>query len=416
MPKQSGAEIAAVEPAIQAYLDALVASLDLPVEERIEAREEIGSHVADVRAELIDAGMGSERASAEALRRLGPPDVLARELTRARHSRRALLAAVGGATWASAEAAARGLVLGIAGASVMVAAGMLLMAGASRLVGDGTWALSDAGWVTLAGGAVVWVSAAFAGRTFVSIVAHRSHRSAGRLRPWVAAIGGTLVGWVSLLWVDAPQNLWSVIALALIPIVFVVAALTASDRPIERSSRARRASHALLATVLITVPLLVLAAAAGVQTRASSVGQGPFSSMADLEHATGFDLPGRYIPDPPAFATVDWKVVQGSAEASLGDAALAAGRWRDLRLEAWRASPSGGEIDRAYSQPFATAPMVVESASLVGALRVDRTRNVSQWWLVVTGVAADGGRDLIARIGGGSSTFTGSAWDWLTAP
>ena len=36
--------------------------------------------------------------------------------------------------------------------------------------------------------------------------------------------------------------------------------------------------------------------------------------------------------------------------------------------------------------------------------------------LVVTGIAADGGRDLIARLGGTNSTFTGSAWDWLTAP
>jgi hypothetical protein len=56
--------------------------------------------------------------------------------------------------------------------------------------------------------------------------------------------------------------------------------------------------------------------------------------------------------------------------------------------------------------------MTVEALSV----RVDRTRDVSEWELVVTGIAADGGRDLIARLGGTNSTFTGSAWDWLTAP
>jgi hypothetical protein len=35
---------------------------------------------------------------------------------------------------------------------------------------------------------------------------------------------------------------------------------------------------------------------------------------------------------------------------------------------------------------------------------------------VVTGIAQDGGRDLIATLGGSNSTFTGSVLDWLTAP
>lgn len=60
--------------------------------------------------------------------------------------------------------------------------------------------------------------------------------------------------------------------------------------------------------------------------------------------------------------------------------------------------------------------MTIDSGRLVGAVGVDKTRDVSQWWVVVTGIAADGGRDLIATLGGGNSTFTGSAWDWVTAP
>lgn len=122
------------------------------------------------------------------------------------------------------------------------------------------------------------------------------------------------------------------------------------------------------------------------------------------------------MPDLPELGNIEWRTEHGLATASLGGAAAVTARWRDLRLEAWHALPSGGELDRAHTMPFATAPLTVQSGRLVGAVRVDRTRNVSQWQLFVTGIAADGGRDVIATLGGANSTFTGSAWGWLTAP
>jgi hypothetical protein len=67
-------------------------------------------------------------------------------------------------------------------------------------------------------------------------------------------------------------------------------------------------------------------------------------------------------------------------------------RRRDPRLEAWRAFPSRGELDQAYTLPFVVATMTIQSGRLSGAVRADRMRNVSQRWLVVTGIAADGGR------------------------
>jgi hypothetical protein len=107
---------------------------------------------------------------------------------------------------------------------------------------------------------------------------------------------------------------------------------------------------------------------------------------------------------------------QGLANGALENAAAVMTRWHDLRLEAWRASPSGGELDQAYTLPFATAPLTVQAGRLVGAVRVDSTRDVTLWWLVVTGISPDGGRDVITTLGGSNSTFTGSALDWLTAP
>lgn len=403
-------------PALDAYLDALAAALDLPRDEWIEVRDEIGAHLLDLRSELIEAGLADEAATKEALRRLGPPDVLGREMTRARQTRRATLAAVGGATWAATGAAFRGLILGIAGVTVVAVAGMLVMAAVSRLAGDGTWTLSDAGWYTVLAVAAFWVSAWLAGRTLVSVAARRSHRPADRVRPWTTVIGGTLVAWLALVWFTSAQNLFSVIALALVPAIFIAATLTGTDRPIERSRHARRASLALFATVLIAVPLLVLMAATPVQTQGSSVVRGPYASIQELLHATGQDLPGRFVPDPPEFGNIDMQLDHGLATASLGGVAAVTARWRDLRLEAWRAIFSKGELDRAYTAPFATAPMTTQSGRLVGSVRVDRSRDVSEWELVITGIAADGARDMIARLGGTNSTFTGSAWDWLTAP
>jgi hypothetical protein len=404
-----------LSPVLETYLDALAASLVLPAGERREVRDEIADHLADVRSELVEAGHGDEAADAEAIRRLGAPETLGRDITQARQTRRALLAAVGGATWAAAGAGLRGLVLGVAAVTVVAMAGMLGMAVASRVAGDGTWTLWDAGWFTAIGVTALWVSVALAGRAFVSVASRRSHRPAAQIRPWVAAIGGVLVAWLALAWLAAPQNLFSVISLVLVPVAFGAAAMTASDRPLERTRRARVASVALLAAVVIAVPLLVWIAATPVQTAVSSLENGPYPSMQDLLHATGFDLPGRFVADPPGLGAVDWRVDRGYATAALGRTAAMDGRWRDLRLEAWRASGSGGEIDRAFATPFATSPMTMQSGRLVGAVRVDRTRDVSQWWLLVTGVAADGGRDLIATVGGSNTTFTGSAWDWLTA-
>ena len=409
-------EVFRPDATFHAYLDALTASLDLPGDERVEVRDEIGTHLHDLRSELVEAGLTDEAGAEEAVRRLGPPDVLGREMTRARQTRRALLAAVGGATWAATGAAFRGLILGLATVTVVVVAGMLVTAVATRLFGDGTWTIGDAGWYTVLPVAALWVAAWSAGRTLVAVAARRSHRPAARVRPWAAAIGGTSTAWLALVWFTAPQNLFSVIALALVPAVFVAAALTGSDRAIERPGRARLASLALGATVVIAIPVLAWVAATPVQTQLSAVEDGPYATIEDLLHATGFDLPGRFVPDLPGLGATNMQVDHGLVTASIDGVAAVTARWHDLRLEAWRATQSGGQIDRASSLPFAMAPLTVQSERLVGEVRVDRTRDVSQWELVATGVAADGGRDLIATIGGMNSTFTGSAWDWLTAP
>jgi len=417
MPESGAPEPQTPGPAMDAYLAGLLAALELPSGERIEVRDEIGAHLVDLRSELVDGGLTPESAGNEAIRRLGPADALAREITRARQTRRALLAALGGATWAATGAAGRGLVLGLAGATVVAIAGMLVMAGASRVFGTGTWTLWDAGWFTAIGVAAFWVAAWLAGRTLVSVTARRSHRPAERVRVGIGLVGGLLIALVALVWFQAAQNIWSVVALALVPVVFLAASLSGTDQPTERSKKARRASLAVFATVLVAIPVLgVLIAAPVSEQGAPGVSSGPYSSMQALLPATGFDLPGRFVPDPPDLGTTAMTLDHGLATGSLENAGAVTTRWHDVRLEAWRASPSDGELDRAYTLSFASAPLTVQAGHLVGSVRVDRTRNVTLWTLVVTGIAQDGGRDLIATLGGSNSTFTGSVLDWLTAP
>ena len=133
---------------LAAYLDALVAALDLPSGDRADVREEVAAHIADLDAELREAGLTEDGAREEAIRRLGPPDLLGREMTRARQTRWALLAAVGGATWAGAGAAFRGLILGWAVVVGDFNCGRRRDGGGPRLTGSEPVSFGDPGWFT----------------------------------------------------------------------------------------------------------------------------------------------------------------------------------------------------------------------------------------------------------------------------
>lgn len=402
---------------IDAYLDELERGLDLPVDERAAVREEIGAHLLEERWNLIAEGLDPEAAATEAIRRQGDALVLGHALTRARQSRRALLAAAGAGTWAAARAAVGGWIIGAALLVVVLSIAGLALALAVRAGAVGPWAIMDQGWYLAVGVTTLWFAAWAAGRALVSAFARRAHRRAERVRVGVTIAGSLVVAWLVLVWLRGPQNLASVVALVLVPIVFAGAAWTGTDRPVERSKKARYATLGLVATLVIALPLLALAAAAPIMTTLSGVGSGPYASQADLDHALGFDMAGRAIPDGPQGSGQDWSYLNGVAQVTVEGASAVTTRWHDLRVEAWRATFATGGLDRAYQSPFATALMsVTPDGSLKGSVRVDGVRGVTDFSLVVTGVASDGQRDLIASLGGTNTSFTGSVLGWLTAP
>lgn len=396
------------------FLAELEAGLDLPATERADVRDEIRAHLEEAHAEAIAAGASAENAASAALGRLGDPRVLARELSRARHARARLLAAAGAGTLSAAGGAVRGFVLGAALLTTVLSAAAVVMAMAYRAGAIGSFRMADAGWFTAMLAVGSWFAAWHAGRSLVPTLAVRSHRRAERVRPFAALLGGLLVAWLSLGWLQAPQNLVSVSALALVPVVFVVAAATGSDDELVRSRAARRASLALFATVVVSVPLLLLAAGAPVDQRASAVGFGPYDSMGELLEAQGLDMPGRFVPDPPALEAGEWRFDRGVVRVELGNAPVLAERWTDLRLEAWRSELSTGRLERSSPRPFVTAPLSpTDRGTFVGSVRVDRTRDVSGFAVVVTGTAQDGVRDLVVTLGASNTTFSGSVVDWL---
>jgi hypothetical protein len=402
---------------IGAYLDQLARSLELPANDRAAIREEIEVHLQEEQSSLIAEGLDADAAADEAVRRQGDAANLGLALTRARQTRRALLAAAGAGTFAAAGAAVRAWILGVATLVAILLAIGLVAAILTHGGTNGGWLIEDAGWYTAVGATTLWVAAWAAGRGFVPVVAREAHRPADRVRPWIALLGGLVIAWLALAWLRVPQNLASVLVLAFVPVCFAAAALTGSDRPIGRTRLARRAGLALFATLAFGLPILAFAGTTPAAASLTPVGSGPYASMDDMLHALGFDMAGRLTAQEPDFGDESWTASNGVVTVSVDNAAVITGQWHDLRIEAWRAILATGGLDRLSPQPIATAPMSVSKGdSLVGSIRVDRVRNVSQFVIVLTGVAPDGQRAFLTSLGGTNTSYNGSVLDWLTAP
>ena len=401
---------------IDTYLAELERSLELPATDRVAIREEIESHLQEERSSLIAEGLEPEAAAAEAVSRQGNAHALGHALTRARQTRRALLAAAGAGTFAAAGAALRAWILGVATlVAILLAVGLAAAVVTRGGTGVGLQ-IMDSGWYTALGGLTLWFAAWAAGRMFVAVAARESHRPANRLRPWIAFSGGLVIAWLAFVWLHEPQNFASVLVLAIVPVCFVLAALTGSDQPIPRTRLARRAGLALFVTIALGLPLLALAVSAPFTTTLSSVGSGPYASVQDMLRALGFDMAGRLPADMPMVAGSGFSQASGVVTATADGAAALSARWHDLRIEAWRADLATGALDRRSAAPFAIAPVhLVGTDGIAGSVRVDATRDVSTFMIVLTGLAADGQRDFIASLGGTNTSFNGSVLDWLTA-
>ena len=408
------------------FLQRIADGLPFDEAEKLDILHELAAHLADSTARLEADGLPLDAAEQTALDRLGSPERLAAELTRARRTPRRLLAAAGAGTWAAVSGVVYGYLFGLL---VLVGASFVtipLAAGVVRLFG-GSWGslLDNTAMTLLALGVGMYV----AGLKVTSVVAARAGYHIRAARRVTTALGGALiagfalVGWSGILtWLD-------VAILLSLPAWFVVGAW----RSTAAAFPSRRWRLQILGMMLVIVPLgLVLGA--GQQPQGSGSGWSP----ADVERIA--------LPTPEAVAAAQGIESGGgnfggieTIGTVIRDPAVLAG-WRDLRVEAWRGTgvvgidPNLMALDPAARGPFAVGPAGFEtpgqtprwmwgsgnavpdgSVRLSGSVRVDRSPNVTLAWVAITGLGPDGRRYVINGPLFDSTSFSGTAWDWFAA-
>ena len=409
-----------------AFLQRIADGLPFDEAEKLDILRELAAHLADSTARLEADGLPLDAAERTALDRLGPPERLAAELTRARRTPRRLLAAAGAGTWAAVSGVIYGYLFGVL---ILVVASLITIpvaAGVVRVFG-GSWGslLDNTAMTVLALGVGLYM----AGHKVTSVVAARAGYHIRAARRVTTALGGALiagfalVGWSGILtWLD-------VAILLSLPAWFVVGAW----RSTAAAFPSRRWRLQILGLMLVIVPLgLVLGA--GQQPQGSGSGWSP----ADVERIA--------LPTPEAVAAAQGIESGGgnfggieTIGTVIRDPAVLAG-WRDLRVEAWRGTgvvgidPNLMALDPAARGPFAVGPAGFEtpgqtprwmwgsgnavpdgSVRLSGSVRVDRSPNVTLAWVAITGLGPDGHRYIINGPSFESTTFNGTAVDWLTA-
>lgn len=327
-----------------AWLAHVAASLDLPGDMAADVLEELRGHLDDASAAWRDAGIDPVDADRRAVRGLGDPGALGRDLGRARRRGRFLLAAVGGAVrgtvvfgiWAW-------LVLWLVSALVGVA-GFLIASTILHAIGSSTSSYlgGPLGSLMTVGITLAWF--AWLGRILPARVATSARRS---VRGVKVALGvtGMIVGTVAL-WSFVGTDMDPVLALGLPlgPVAFLVAAVRAPDDP---SLRLPARPAVTLAFGALAVVIAVVGALA--TTTPSQDG----SWEADLS-AFGVD-PGSY----PIFAATDYSIGWGgSSLASAGDS-------RAVLAEAATLTIGDEAQAAAFERQFPVLQLELRTASIV---------------------------------------------------
>lgn len=396
-----------------AYLHRVASSLRLPPDVAAEVLEEVGAHIADTTAGLVQQGLEPDLAQREALGRLGDPTDLAEGIRRAKQTRRRLLAAAG----FGAIAGVRGFVSGwlfAAGVTILaILLATLLVSAVVKLLGVSSsgWG-TDSSWLTAP---YLLFAAGYSGRRVPAVLATRSFRPVRDVRRPVAVVGGGLILVVAVFGLRLTLDAGAVVVLALTGPAFAAGALTARGADDGRFARIRLRGRTVILVVLLTT--------AGYAVMG-------FATMR-INGADG----GRYLDTTqpigvPALEGLPEDVGSMGGGTSIGgivsrelafDPAPVPVGWSGFRLEAWREGPwvdGRGPIPAGETAPVAAVPMhasgdpVVYAAEL--ALPVSKARLT--YTIAVTAIGPDGRRYVLAGPDTGTPgrVWIGTAWEWLT--
>ncbi len=233
------------------FLAEVEARLPLPHDVRAEVTEELATHLADAVDDLVARGATPEQAEAEAIANLGPPDELARELTRAHRPPSRVLIAAGAGTISAIGTGAIGVVLAtfcVIVGSLLVMAVVRAVAGWQGITTNINW---TGGWNTLLTAIAFNLGALFAGAGAVRAAAKSGWRSVAEVRVAVALAGAVAVAGSCCVRIDQALNWASVVALLLVPASFAIG--TVLDR--LQLPSIRIVAAALLAGLIATIGL-----------------------------------------------------------------------------------------------------------------------------------------------------------------
>lgn len=383
------------------FLATVRLNLDLPDEIAAGVVEELNGHLEDATAELCAAGVATADAEQRALGRLGDARLLGAELTRARHQRRRLLAAVGGGVRALFVEGIRLYVvlsLMVVGASVFA---LLVASSLVQMVGRHPSGFFEGPLGSLGAVVAVIIASAYLGWVLPARIALPAMRSVRGLRQ-VVAWAGLIIGSLAL-WLVVRLPLDPVLALGVPagPVTFAFIACRAPERPTVRMGW----TVAVLGGALLIVPLtfvaIVTATASDVSWMADSSVIGDAPSAADVRDVA-LDINWTAPPQGAAQVTVD-----------AGDAVtVVAARLPTLQVEVWPARV----IDEVME--FGAVPLLVERARTERSTTITyvlpRLREPVTTAMFVVGVAPDGRRVVIAEEFSLSKTppWAGTLADW----
>ena len=409
--------VASLPADAEGFLATLDRSLDLPANIRSEIHDELSCHLEDSIAALQAEGLESDRATREALARLGRPEELARQIRKAHQTTRRLLAGARGGVFSAGVGVVQGYILGIviflaAAIAIAVIVGPAVNLVTSKLL-NVQLAVPNSASPSVFGAVLAWVPAFIAGRRAVQASAQASQRTVRQVGPWWAVAGVLAIGYVLVFQLTVQED-WLVVPAELaIPIAFAAGALLKTEAHLPRIGRWTRMS---LVGVVPLVLVLGFLPAGGFGSAQGHIWQS--SGTESLAY-------DRVAPAwPEALVTEDG----GDIGASIVDLSwhvenpTLVAQFRDLRFEAWRGvkfaeAPDWVGLfvpDTRYSAPFATEPAATDNGTLQSRFDMSHVRT-SQWLIFLTGVGPDGVRYRLAYDPNVPTTFSGTVWDWLTA-
>jgi hypothetical protein len=382
-----------------AFLASVAAHLDLPPAAVPGVLDELADHLADATDELVGQGVDAADAERRAIGRFGDPRTLGGELSRARHTRRQVWAAVGGGvrglvvegirTWMSV-----GLLFGVASILGLPLAMLLLRAlgrsSGSVLVGPA--------------GSLVTVFACLGGFAYLgwvlpARVAASGRRSVPGVRRAVALVG--LVGGSVLMWLVPQVDMDPVLAvgLPLAPAALAAVALRAPARPTVRAG----IIPAFVGGVLLCLPMAALAVAT-----ATNTGQGNW--MADT---SPIGMMSEAVDANVDWST-NWQSEPSEVTITFPDAAAAAA-FATVWVEAWPAHVRDGVMEFGHA-PLIAAAAPVEGLDTTVSYRIPAFRDPVTTTTFLVGVRTDGSRIILDEDLSLTSTppWRGTLLDWWT--